>query len=290
MFYPHLYTQALAAQAVGGQAAASFQQPSQLWTPAMLHQQPAAEPRGPPWQRHNPQRPSSWSAPRGHTAPAPTAPAARGTAPARPASHSAPAPAPAPAPSPSSAGAVAAAGPAAPPTMKRIVKHQPTQGADLARSSQGGCQRLEIIDPKTMEEVVIVAPEGVPLAPIVYEGPKPPTIPEGVETIEVCDDEGGPPPEPTQQMDAAFLQSIVEHMVSGGDESSPFLERDHQCYMFSVTSLNDGEMRQYDGTLNEIWRTMLADVRHMLKETNLSDECEAVVMGDDPSFELLLTA
>lgn len=50
------------------------------------------------------------------------------------------------------------------------------------------------------------------------------------ETIEVCDDEGGPPPEPTQQMDAAFLQSIVEHMVSGGDESSPFLERDHQCW------------------------------------------------------------
>lgn len=28
-------------------------------------------------------------------------------------------------------------------------------------------------------------------------------------------------------------------------------------HMFSVTSLNDGEMRQYDGTLNEIWRTML---------------------------------
>lgn len=46
MFYPHLYTQALAAQAVGGQAAASFQQPSQLWTPAMLHQRQPPGPQG----------------------------------------------------------------------------------------------------------------------------------------------------------------------------------------------------------------------------------------------------
>ena len=70
----------------------------------------------------------------------------------------------------------------------------------------------------------------------------------------MCDEEGGPPPEATQQMDAEFLQSIIEHIVSTGDAVSPFHEKDHQCYMFALTSLNDGELRQYDGTLNEIWK------------------------------------
>eukprot|EP00668_Euglena_longa_P004519 GGOE01005284.1.p2 GENE.GGOE01005284.1~~GGOE01005284.1.p2 ORF type:complete len:329 (-),score=94.08 GGOE01005284.1:290-1207(-) len=279
LFYPQLYAQqqAMAASGQGfprDQPGRPFQQGS-AWTPQM-HQRPAAHSpgvRGPPWQqRINQHQQQGWRPP-----PPPSNGAAT-TAP-HPGQRSAPTPAPTPTPAP-----------AVPPTMKRIVKHQPTSGADLALSSQGGSQRLEIIDPNTMAEILITPPEGVPLAPIgSYQGPKQPVIPEGAETIEVCDDEGGPPPEPTQQMDAAFLQSIVEHIISGGDDTSPFHERDHQCYLFSVTSLNDGEMRQYDGTLNEIWKVMLSDVRHVLKETNLSDECEAVVMGDDPSFELLLT-
>jgi hypothetical protein len=178
--------------------------------------------------------------------------------------------------------------------MKAIKKNQPTSGADLAKASVGQpSMRLEIIDPRTMEEIHVAAPPGVPMAPAPVAAEEPPAAPEPAaeeDTILVCDEEGGPPPEATQQMDAEFLQSIIEHIVSTGDAVSPFHEKDHQCYMFALTSLNDGELRQYDGTLNEIWKVLLADVKRILKESGLTEECQALVMGDDPSFEMLLTA
>jgi len=181
-----------------------------------------------------------------------------------------------------------------PPRMKAIKKNQPTSGADLAKASVGQpSMRLEIIDPRTMEEIHVAAPPGVPMAPAPVAAEEPPAAPEPAaeeDTILVCDEEGGPPPEATQQMDAEFLQSIIEHIVSTGDAVSPFHEKDHQCYMFALTSLNDGELRQYDGTLNEIWKVLLADVKRILKESGLTEECQALVMGDDPSFEMLLTA
>eukprot|EP00669_Euglena_mutabilis_P010398 TRINITY_DN5153_c0_g1_i1.p1 TRINITY_DN5153_c0_g1~~TRINITY_DN5153_c0_g1_i1.p1 ORF type:complete len:244 (-),score=46.67 TRINITY_DN5153_c0_g1_i1:142-873(-) len=182
-------------------------------------------------------------------------------------------------------------GPPAPaaPHMKTILKHQSSDGRDLAKTSRGGNQRLEIIDPRTMEEVHITAPPGVPMAELGAGDPST-LIPEGAETIQVCDDEGGPPPEPTRAMETEFLQSIVEHAVGGADARSPFPDRDHQCYLFSVTSLNDGELRQYDGTLHEVWGVLQRDVAHILRESGLSEDCEAVVMGEDPSFEMLLTA
>jgi len=175
------------------------------------------------------------------------------------------------------------------PHMKTILKHQSSDGRDLAKTSRGGNQRLEIIDPRTMEEVHITAPPGVPMAELGAGDPST-LIPEGAETIQVCDDEGGPPPEPTRAMETEFLQSIVEHAVGGADARSPFPDRDHQCYLFSVTSLNDGELRQYDGTLHEVWGVLQRDVAHILRESGLSEDCEAVVMGEDPSFEMLLTA
>lgn len=33
-------------------------------------------------------------------------------------------------------------------------------------------------------------------------------------------------------------------------------------HLFSVTSLNDGELRQYDGTLHEVWGVLQRDVAH----------------------------
>ncbi len=47
-------------------------------------------------------------------------------------------------------------------------------------------------------------------------------------------------------------------------------------------SLNDEELRQYDGTLNEIWASLLTDVNAIMKELGLTEECEAMVFGEDP--------
>ena len=72
-----------------------------------------------------------------------------------------------------------------PPRMKAIKKNQPTSGADLAKASVGQpSMRLEIIDPRTMEEIHVAAPPGVPMAPAPVAAEEPPAAPE--PAAEVC--------------------------------------------------------------------------------------------------------